>query len=247
MANGPDGLGETIVVAPCCAARFCTGTGPFGSPSSACSSRPPKKVERMNKATKGAIAAGAAAVLLLGGLGSLAVWNDSETLGGGTITSGDLSLELVPNTAAWVDASDDVNGGVDLPIADIANFRVVPGDVVAYTAQFDIKAEGNNLTANLTADTANVTAGTDSDELLAAITTSVSATSPTLGALPTTGTGAAVITAPNTAAEDQRITVRVEFAFDVTTGDAPGSGDDAQNQNINLSNFTLDLTQIRPL
>ncbi|AMY22093.1 alternate-type signal peptide domain-containing protein [Rhodococcoides fascians] len=203
----------------------------------------------MNKATKGAIAAGAAAVLLLGGLGSLAVWNDSETLGGGTITSGDLSLALVPNSVAWFDASEDVNGGVDLPIADIANFRIVPGDVVAYTAQFDIEAEGNNLTANLTADTSSVIAGTlpNSQQLADAINTSVTASGAVSGPLPTTGDGAAVISAPNSAAENQRLTVRVEFTFDVTTGDAPGTGTDAQNQNINLANFTLDLTQIRPL
>ncbi|MDV8078657.1 alternate-type signal peptide domain-containing protein [Rhodococcus sp. IEGM 1370] len=182
-------------------------------------------------------------------MGSLAVWNDSETLGGGTITSGDLSLELVPNSVAWFDASDDVNGGVDLPIADIAAFRIVPGDVVAYTAQFDIQAEGNNLTANLTADTSNVIASTvpDSAELLSAITTSVSATDQGGAALPTDGAGSAVITAPNAAAENQRITVRVEFVFDVTTGDAPGTGTDAQNQSISLEEFTLDLTQIRPL
>ncbi|OZC71096.1 hypothetical protein CH251_16635 [Rhodococcus sp. 06-462-5] len=196
----------------------------------------------MNKATKGAIAAGAAAVLLLGGLGSLAVWNDSETLDGGTITSGDLSLELVPGSVAWFDSSDDVNGGVDLPIADIAAFRIVPGDVVAYTAQFNIEAEGNNLTANLTADTSSVAAGPGSAELLAAITTSVTAEGATSGPLPTTGDGSAVITAPNTAAENQVLDVRVEFVFDVDT-----DGLDAQNQSIDLAAFTLDLTQIRPL
>ncbi|MDI9898125.1 alternate-type signal peptide domain-containing protein [Rhodococcus sp. IEGM 1381] len=202
----------------------------------------------MNKATKGAIAAGAAAVLLLGGLGSLAVWNDSETLGGGTITSGDLSLTLVPNSAAWFDASDDVNAGADLPIADIAAFRIVPGDTVAYTARFNIQAEGNNLTANLTADISNIAAGpgngttTDPGELLDAITTTVTATGATSGALPTTGTGGAVITAPNSAAENQVVTVRVEFTFAIGT-----DGILAQNQNINLSAFTLDLTQIRPL
>ncbi|NKU44191.1 alternate-type signal peptide domain-containing protein [Rhodococcus hoagii] len=46
----------------------------------------------MNKKTKGAIAAGAAAALLAGGAGSFALWSDSETLNGGTITAGTLTL-----------------------------------------------------------------------------------------------------------------------------------------------------------
>ena len=41
----------------------------------------------MNRTTKGAIAAGAAAVLLLGGAGSLAYWSDCQDAAGGTINS----------------------------------------------------------------------------------------------------------------------------------------------------------------
>ncbi len=41
----------------------------------------------MNKTTKGALAASAAAVLLLGGAGSLAYWSDAETIQGGDVTA----------------------------------------------------------------------------------------------------------------------------------------------------------------
>ncbi|MBY4129701.1 alternate-type signal peptide domain-containing protein [Rhodococcus fascians] len=194
----------------------------------------------MNKATKGAVAAGAAAVLLLGGLGSLAVWNDSETLGGGTITSGDLRLTLVENSVNWQDVSYDVTP-VDI---NIDTFRIVPGDTVAYTADFLVEAEGENLTANLTADTSTILADDDpaSAQLLAAITPVVTATDEDDNPLPTDGAGTAVITRTTSDPADQTITVEVRFTFDRNT-----AGVVAQNQNISLANFTLDLTQIRPL
>lgn len=46
----------------------------------------------MHNNIKAALAATAATVLLLGGAGTLASWNDSETIGGGAIKSGELSL-----------------------------------------------------------------------------------------------------------------------------------------------------------
>ncbi|MFI8569293.1 alternate-type signal peptide domain-containing protein [Rhodococcus sp. NPDC078407] len=199
----------------------------------------------MNKATKGAVAAGAAAVLLLGGMGSLALWNDSETLGGGTITSGDLRLILDEDSVNWQDVSYDVTP-VDI---DINTFRIVPGDTVAYTADFLVEAEGENLTANLTADISNVVdvESPDSAELLAAITTSVAATDAADNPLPTDGAGTAVITRTTSAPADQIISVEVRFTFDRNTGELAGqTGTEAQDQSIDLSEFTLDLTQIRP-
>jgi len=47
----------------------------------------------MNKTIKGSLAAGAAAVLLLGGAGSLAYWTDAADIDGGTITAGTLTLD----------------------------------------------------------------------------------------------------------------------------------------------------------
>ncbi|MET1132446.1 MAG: alternate-type signal peptide domain-containing protein [Aeromicrobium sp.] len=92
----------------------------------------------MNKSTKGAIAAGAAAVLLLGGAGSLAYWNAEGDIAGGTITAGELKL-TDPTTGAWT-----LNGD---PVTDVSSVRVVPGDELEYTASWDITATGDNLTA----------------------------------------------------------------------------------------------------
>lgn len=97
----------------------------------------------MNKSTKGAIAAGAAAVLLTGGAGTLAYWSDSVDLPGGSVTSGELKLESPSCDADWVYAtgSAGASGTVGL---------VVPGDVISKECTFEIVATGDNLNADLT-------------------------------------------------------------------------------------------------
>ncbi|OZE88478.1 hypothetical protein CH298_14355 [Rhodococcoides fascians] len=218
-----------MIDAPCCAALLAQGATTRSGPSPPSSSGPPKKVETMNKATKGAVAAGAAAVLLLGGLGSYALWSDQETLGGGTITSGDLSLAPVAAPAPqWRDVSPDVAGNPK--VIDPATFLIVPGDIVEYTASFTIQASGDNLLADLSADTSAITG----DALLRSkITTSVTATSGST-TLPTTGAKTRITSA------DQNVAVSVRFTFD------PGTeNQDAQNQSINLAAFALKLEQSR--
>lgn len=94
----------------------------------------------MKKSTKGALAASASAVLLLGGAGSLAYWNATGDVGGGTITAGE--LRLTESTApAWT-----LNGA---PVADIAAVRVVPGDTLRFTGAWTIAASGDNLQADV--------------------------------------------------------------------------------------------------
>ena len=46
----------------------------------------------MNKLVKGSIAAAAGISLLMGGAGSLALWNDSVTVNAGTVSSGTLDV-----------------------------------------------------------------------------------------------------------------------------------------------------------
>lgn len=106
----------------------------------------------MNKKTKGAIAAGAAALLLAGGAGSFALWTDSETLGGGTIKAGSLSLSA-PGTPTWSTAT---NANVD-----ISTYRAAPGDVLTYTNTVTVNIEGDNLKADFEA-----TLGSGTDSLL---------------------------------------------------------------------------------
>jgi spore coat-associated protein N len=121
----------------------------------------------MNKYTKGAIATGVAIVLLLGGAGTFALWNDDADIAGGDIDSG--TLELVnPGTGGWVDVSDSST------IANINAFLIVPGDVARYTQTFEIEASGTNLEATLGVDSADflaaaVTAGFDPGDITVSV------------------------------------------------------------------------------
>ncbi|MBM4598026.1 alternate-type signal peptide domain-containing protein [Rhodococcus hoagii] len=121
----------------------------------------------MNKKTKGAIAAGAAAALLAGGAGSFALWTDSETLDGDTITAGSLSLSN-PGTPTWSTATN--------PSVDISTYRAAPGDVLTYTNTVTVNVDGDNLKANFSA-----TPGTGTNPLL-----SVGTVSAKIGATPVT-------------------------------------------------------------
>lgn len=92
----------------------------------------------MNKTTKGALAAGAAAVLLMGGAGTLAYWSDSADVDGGTIEAGELKLDAGSCDANWVHADEST---VSI---------IVPGDIISKECTFTITAEGDNLEATLT-------------------------------------------------------------------------------------------------
>jgi alternate signal-mediated exported protein len=182
----------------------------------------------MNKATKGAIAAGAAAVLLLGGLGSYALWQDTETVTGGTINSGELNFDPVPLTANWTETS--VTPNVDLG-TDPSAFLIVPGDVLEYSTQYTVDWAGDNLLASITAD---FTAVGGDPALAAALDTEVSVNGGT--SLPN---GSAVALPLTTS--PQTISVEVTITFDETT-----AGLIAQNESVDLNAFTLTLDQVRP-
>ncbi len=104
----------------------------------------------MNKTTKGSLAAGAAAVLLLGGAGSLAYWTDDATVDAGVINSGFLTLDEGVCDAEWTYAGATAGTGI------VENF--VPGDVVTKDCTFIINADGDNLSATPTvSDTVSYT------------------------------------------------------------------------------------------
>ncbi len=99
----------------------------------------------MKKSTKGAFAAGAAAVILLGGAGTLAFWTADTDVDGGEINSGQLLLSE-PDCGDWtLDADEAVAGAVFVP----GTTQVVPGDVITRTCTFVITAEGEHLRATL--------------------------------------------------------------------------------------------------
>lgn len=184
----------------------------------------------MKKSTKGAIAAGAAAVLLLGGLGSFALWQDKETVSGGTINSGELYFDpVVPATGTWTETSVTPNVVIG---PDPAGFLIVPGDVLVYTTDYVVTSSGDNLLASITADF-DVVGGTGTD-LAAALETTVSVDG---GPALTNGTA---VPLPLTTSP-QTITVGVTITFDQATTDLI-----AQDETVDLNDFTLTLDQVRP-
>jgi alternate signal-mediated exported protein len=109
----------------------------------------------MNKSTKGALAAGAAAVLLVGGAGTLAFWTAGETTPGGTIDAGHLDLVIDgTNTGCgdWSLDSGEVTAGT---WAD--GDPLVPGDVLSKVCAFTIDAQGNHLRATVGVSTPSMT------------------------------------------------------------------------------------------
>lgn len=97
----------------------------------------------MKKSTKGAVAAGAAAALLLGGAGTLAFWNDTASVPGGNISSGNLALGTPDCGAGWT-----LDGNT--PYTDQL---IVPGDVLTKVCTVDLQATGEHLGATLGIDT----------------------------------------------------------------------------------------------
>lgn len=97
----------------------------------------------MKKSAKGAIAAAAAGVLLLGGAGSLAFWSDSSTISGGEVVSGTLALSDAVCGDDWVYATGNARAGEKVNL-------IVPGDSISKACTFNVTATGDNLTADLT-------------------------------------------------------------------------------------------------
>jgi alternate signal-mediated exported protein len=168
---------------------------------------------------KGALALLAAVVVLMAGYGTYALWSDSETLNGGTVSSGQLAFEGA-TPGVWADVSDGAPGDV---IADITTFQIVPGDVLTYTLTRTVRASGDNLVATLAADPASVAGD---PELLAdvAVTTGVTVN----------GAAAGPITEAN---DGQAVVATVTFTFD------EASTNETQLQELDLSALELTLTQ----
>jgi len=208
----------------------------------------------MNKLLKGSIAGAAGIALLLGGAGTFALWNQTATVANGAVTSGVLTI-AAGDAGTWKDISaDKVAGGV--PISDITNFRIVPGDKLQLTQLVTINATGNNLAAKLTYDPATL-ATANSDAALQAlnvalknnlvVTFSASGTGVTNGA---TGTNEATI-APTTSATTVTVVMTISLPVETATPATPvnnpvtNPGTLAQKGNVGLSGLSFKLNQTR--
>lgn len=181
----------------------------------------------MKKTTKGALAVGAAAALLMGGAGSLALWNDSEETPASTISSGTLDIALVPGTGTWTDISTDSNkpGAIDP-----ATFKMVPGDTLQYDASFTVTADGDNLAATITADQSSITRTAGLTEANTPVVVSAKVNG---AELPGT-----TITERN---NGNTVDVRMTLTFDPST-----TGQVGQGGTVNLDKFRVNLQQVRP-
>lgn len=94
----------------------------------------------MNKMTKGAVITGLGVALLLGGSGTLAVWNADQSTNAGVIASGE--LDVAAGQGVWTDAKT----GDPVVIKD---YRAVPGDSLKYTQPLTVTLEGDNVSAVL--------------------------------------------------------------------------------------------------
>jgi len=97
----------------------------------------------MKKTTKGALAASAALVLLLSTGGTLAYWNSTVDLGGAAITAGNLAV-AADGTPTWT-LTYGTLAPVTLTPEQLATVRIVPGDTLTFSADYDITAQGRDL------------------------------------------------------------------------------------------------------
>lgn len=102
----------------------------------------------MKKTTKATIAAVAAGALLIGGAGTLALWQAEDNVDAGTVTTGHLEL-TTDGEGVWTDASPDAATTTFDPVTD----SIVPGDTVEFNQTVTIDAEGKNIQGALTVGT----------------------------------------------------------------------------------------------
>lgn len=111
----------------------------------------------MKKTTKGAVAAGAAAMLLAGGAGTYAAWTaTSDQVAGGGVQTGHLTVTQQANNG-WTWTTQDKSGPFDP-----ATMSLAPGDSVKFAGDFKLGIKGTNLTATATvgdASTGSLPAG----------------------------------------------------------------------------------------
>ena len=196
----------------------------------------------MNKLVKGSIAGAAGIALLLGGAGTLAVWNSSVdvTAASTGITAG--TLEIAP--ASPVVTTDGWKHGVTTPvvISDISTFKIVPGDVLTFTKTFDVTATGNNLKATAALGALSITTPTSpssADTALADALTKSAAF--TIG-----GSAATSATIINPTAGKQTIVVTATITYPKNgylVDGVTGAENSSKLGKVNLSTFAITLTQ----
>lgn len=206
----------------------------------------------MNKVAKSAIAISAAVVLLMGGAGSLAYWNDTVNAGppagSNSITAGTLTITAV-NAGAWTKGFYNGAGTqvvAPAAVANLANVRVVPGDRLIYTQTFNVTASGDALFFTIGSTNGAVTAASAAaaDVALAAQINASATTAFSIATL----TGGNVV--PATTAGTYRVsnntggpsTITATWTVDFPFGTTPVNT--AKLGAVTLSQGSITLTQV---
>jgi len=184
----------------------------------------------MKKVTKATIAAVAAGALLLGGAGTVALWQSTDTVDAGQIDTGHLNLTLGTD-GQWSDISD---AAAPEPITNVSDFKLVPGDTVKFTQTASIAAAGKNLQGALTVGTLDAIPASLTGQVAVTVAADASA-----AGLVKNGN---VISFADEGNYDVPVSITVAFA-EGTTGSTPSS---TMDQSIDLSNLSLTLDQVRP-
>jgi len=181
-------------------------------------------MEKMQKRTKAGLAAGGAAVLLMGGLGTAALWSDSETAGAGTISTG--TLDIKADTAdAWVETSTGSDQAFDL-----GTDRIVPGDVLESAQTFTVDAAGKNLLAALSVDYV--------DDASASLPEGVEVT---LGDITLDGAPFDPDTDRIDEGAGQKLAATIKVTFDESVANQTSI-----NETLDLEDIRVTVTQVRP-
>jgi len=191
--------------------------------------------KHMKKSTKGALAASAAGVLLLGGAGSLAYWTADGTADGGSVTAGNLELSDGTCAGGWVYAPGSAGAGAAVTL-------FVPGDVITRQCTFELEASGDNLAATIDApDEVDVT-GTPTGTTLSA---TADATFAIAGGV--TSTDRDLATGDTVTSGDDGGTITATFVVTIPYGDATTiNANDTQDIVAALDALTVTLTQTDP-
>lgn len=123
--------------------------------------------ERRNRRRTGLLAGVAGGVLLIGG-STFALWSDSDTQAGGTITNGNLDVAAAGSIAYFDTSANRTDATSTNPItataahtiASIASYTIVPGDTLEANYPFSVALDGDNLVANIKASLPSGTAAT---------------------------------------------------------------------------------------
>lgn len=189
----------------------------------------------MKKSTAGIIA-GAAGILLLAGGSTYALWSDSGTVNGGSITTGNLDVEV--GAGVWQDVSDP-NAITGVTLAD---FTMVPGDTLQLTQPVTITATGDNIRGRLSVtSTANTAALFSATEGVTATYRLMDGTTPVTAESASSGVFGTDTIYDFPAATAKSYTVQITVSFDETTPDQVKT-----TMTAALSALTFTLDQVRP-